>query len=862
MWTRCQRESRGDGEGLIFPPSVEDENSERITQKKEVWERVMAVRLREKMKGVKAGKETPMEEDSEEDLDTIAKALSEPHPERVEYEPWSMEDLGYKPRLEPVEEEPMPELKDADDLDFSSYIAAKVRLPKDGHTFANAKVIRRARDECGDLIGKHNQNPLLDTSVYEVRFDDGAEARHSANIIAENIYSQEDKDGVTVSYIQEIVDHKLDSTAVPKSEGTVEGHNGTPQKRKTTKGWSLLVELKNGTFEWVKLKDLKESHPIEVANYARDRGLMDEPAFAWWVPWTLNQVTRTLKAMKTRYHRTTSKFGIELPKTVKRALEIDKETGTTHWADALKKEMTTVGVAFEVLPDGSPKPTGRSFIKCHIVKAGSLKRKARLCADGSRLPEPAFNTYASVVSRESVRLAFLIAALNNLNILTADLEGAYLNAKPKERLYTKLGPEWGEREGLYAIIVRATYGISGSACAWRSTLSAVIEKHGFKMCRADNDVWMRPAVKATGDKFWECVLDNTDDLLVLSMKPQEILDRIDQHFKMKPGSVGAPTKCLGADIGQYTLSDGSVAWSMSSDSYVQASLDNVERWLQKRGDRLKTKAACVFPSSWKPELDVTDLLKDEDASYYQQIGVLSWMVELGRIDVFTEVSMLAAYSTAPRLGHFAAVLHLFAHLKAHKKSKLVFDPTKVDHDPHPTPDWADFYNSTEVIPADRPEERGKSIQTTCFVDSDHAGDEVSRRSRTGVLIFCNRAPIIFYSKKQGSIEGSSFGSQFSAMKTGVELVEGLRYKLRMTGVPLDRPTHIKADNMSVIHNCSKPASTLKKKSVSIAYHYCRERIAGGVCSVTYVNTLENLADMFTKSQPGIVRRRLVEQVLC
>ena len=99
------------------------------------------------------------------------------------------------------------------------------------------------------------------------------------------------------------------------------------------------------------------------------------------------------------------------------------------------------------------------------------------------------------------------------------------------------------------------------------------------------------------------------------------------------------------------------------------------------------------------------------------------------------------------------------------------------------------------------------------------------------------------------------------MKTGIELVEGLRYKLRMMGCPLDGPTHIKADNMSVIHNCSKPASTLKKKSVSIAYHYCRERIAGGVCSVTYVNTLENLADMFTKSQPGIARRRLVEQVL-
>ena len=99
------------------------------------------------------------------------------------------------------------------------------------------------------------------------------------------------------------------------------------------------------------------------------------------------------------------------------------------------------------------------------------------------------------------------------------------------------------------------------------------------------------------------------------------------------------------------------------------------------------------------------------------------------------------------------------------------------------------------------------------------------------------------------------------MKTAVELIEGLRYKLRMMGVPLDGPTYIKADNMSVIHNCSNPASQLKKKSNSITYHYVRERCAAGVCVVTYVPSQDNLADMLTKSQPGEVRKRLAEKVL-
>jgi hypothetical protein len=240
------------------------------------------------------------------------------------------------------------------------------------------------------------------------------------------------------------------------------------------------------------------------------------------------------------------------------------------------------------------------------------------------------------------------------------------------------------------------------------------------------------------------------------------------------------------------------------------------------------------------------------------------MVELGRLDICTEVSMLAAHSACPREGHLAAVIHLYAYLQRVPRSKLLFDPSKMNHQTLPDVDqgWIDMYGKVkELIPPDLPEPLGESVQTTCFVDSDHAGDLVTRRSRTGVLIYVNRAPIVFYSKKQGSIETSSYGSELAAMKTAIELVEGLRYKLMMMGVKLDGPTHVLADNMSVVHNVSNPSSQLKKKSNSVAFHYCRERVTMGVCAVTYVKTSENLADMLTKSQPGPVRRYLADQVL-
>ena len=86
-----------------------------------------------------------------------------------------------------------------------------------------------------------------------------------------------------------------------------------------------MVRWKDQTEEWIKLKDLKASSPVELAEYAERNELLHEPAFKWWEPFTLRRRNRILKAMKTRYHRITQKFGIELPKTVKRALEIDEK---------------------------------------------------------------------------------------------------------------------------------------------------------------------------------------------------------------------------------------------------------------------------------------------------------------------------------------------------------------------------------------------------------------------------------------------------------------------------------------------------------------------------------------------------------
>ena len=191
--------------------------------------------------------------------------------------------------------------------------------------------------------------------------------------------------------------------------------------------------------------------------------------------------------------------------------------------------------------------------------------------------------------------------------------------------------------------------------------------------------------------------------------------------------------------------------------------------------------------------------------------------------------MMASYCAVPQRGHLDAVLHVFACLNSHERSQLLFDDTYVRIPQEPRPDWTDFYPDTkEEMPPDMLEPRGREVQMIVFVDADHTGDTVSRRSRTGVLIYLNRSPILWYTKKQNSVVTSTFGSEFSALKVGIELTMAMRYKLQMMGVPIDGYAHVRADNNSVVNNTSSPKSQLKKKSNSIAYHFLQEACAADI----------------------------------
>ena len=163
----------------------------------------------------------------------------------------------------------------------------------------------------------------------------------------------------------------------------------------------------------------------------------------------------------------------------------------------------------------------------------------------------------------------------------------------------------------------------------------------------------------------------------------------------------------------------------------------------------------------------------------------------------------------------------------------------------------------EEIPDNVPRARGKGFVICLYVDADHAGNQVTRRSRTGFLVFCNSALIHWHSRKQTGVETSTFGSEFMAMKQGCEYIHGLHYKLRMMGIPVEGFTCVYGDNQSVLVNTSNSDSTLKKKSNSIAYHFVREGCAKDEWRTTYIKSEDNMSDMLTKP---LVRDKRVKHV--
>jgi hypothetical protein len=237
-------------------------------------------------------------------------------------------------------------------------------------------------------------------------------------------------------------------------------------------------------------------------------------------------------------------------------------------------------------------------------------------------------------------------------------------------------------------------------------------KIGYKPTKGDPDVWIRPAVKGDGYEYYEMLLEYVDDIFAISNIPMKTLNGIQEEFKFKNNEVKPLVMYLGAKL-EYQIFNGVKCWTMPSDKYVNAAIENIEKKLKSECRHLPRRADTPMSSSYRPEEDVSAELEGTDHTYFQElIGIFRWAIELGRINIMIEVPMLSTHLAMPRSGHLQQAIHIFAYLKVNSKKTLAQDPQHPVYDENqfsPVADWHDFYsNAKEQILDDSPPIKGKN----------------------------------------------------------------------------------------------------------------------------------------------------------
>jgi hypothetical protein len=629
---------------------------------------------------------------------------------------------------------------------------------------------------------------------------------------------------------------------------------------------------------WERFRTMKEDHPKLTATYMIENNVTRSERSdrnMQWARMTLRDIKRTTrriarlydffldendvvrkirraqkggnkKKKRQNYGKPVFMWGIQVPRNIKQAVEFDKQNGDSYWSDSIKSEVTALTDLecfefkdgdFECSDDYQKTTLTMIFSVKH-----DLRRKSRLVAGGHLVDALDLDIYSSTVKSISVKLLHVIAHKQDLRQLCGDCKNAYVNAFTNEKVYARAGPEFGELEGSIVIILKALYGLRSSSERWHAHFADTLRSLKFQPTRYDKDVWLR---LSENELHYEYVCTHSDDFMIVSKKPEMVMEALEKVYTIK--SKGPPDYYLGNDYKK----DSRGRWAIGCKRYLKEALARVETMFG-----VLTKKYVPLPAKDHPEMDTSAVLNDDEHRKFQMlIGMLNWIVSIGRFDIAHATSSLARFSSCPRKGHMDRALQVFGYLKRRSNRRIIVDSRDPIFEGGEDAFSKDFEKelasaypeAAEEVDRKIPDPLVDEMEITVFVDSDHAHDKVTRRSITGIFIFVGRTPVFYQSKRQGAIETSSYGAEFCAMRTATEETIAVRYMLRCLGVKVTHPTYMFGDNLGVVQNATMKDSLLKKKHVAIAYHKVRESAAAGIVHPMKIHTSDNYADLLTKS---------------
>ena len=489
-------------------------------------------------------------------------------------------------------------------------------------------------------------------------------------------------------------------------------------------------------------------------------------------------------------------------------------------------------------------------------------RKARLVAGGNVIKSPDCPLYSTVVKTESVRTIMTLAAKQKLQVITGDVGGAYLNAPCAELVWTHPLDENGlpiKDTEYVCVILRNLYGLKSGASSWWIHFASTLRDMGFSSSTADDNVWIKPRYKDQGKLCgYDYIIVHVDDFMILAKDAESYMAKLQKLYNIRHVTpiTESSTAYLGMDIRR--MPHGKRGFLISAHTYLTQALSMARTLFDYDiQDDLKGRNTVLDDHKHYDD-DSSDPLNEQfHKKYLQLVGMLNWISALGRVDITYATRKLARYNAAPRVAHWEAAKHVFGYLKKHPKLALPVDPTPLKSEPGVPIEVKNYDaeltlfkslypNSTEDHDPNAIPSLNTGMVLTLYVDATWASDS-NRHSITGYIIYFGSTPIAWYSGKQSQVEGSTYASEFCALRKAIEALRGSRYTLRSFGIEVDAPSVVYCDNRSVCSNVEIANSFLKKRHVGIAYHLCREAVAAGVARIQHIRTTHNRSDILTKT---------------
>ena len=494
-----------------------------------------------------------------------------------------------------------------------------------------------------------------------------------------------------------------------------------------------------------------------------------------------------------------------------------------QWKAAMDEEIGTLGKMGtwkmeELPPDRKTIGCKWVFAKKRDENGHVIKFKARLVAQGfSQKPGTDYNNdgmFAPVMRFETLRTLLAYAAVNNLKLRQFDVKSAYLHGTLNEIIFMNQPPGYNDNSGRVCLLIRSLYGLKQAGNVWNQELNRVLQKIKFGQLKSDYCCY----IKRVNDDF-TALLVWVDDFLSLSTleKLNDILEiDLQSHFEVK--SLGRPNLLLGMKV-----FIGLNLISLSQSHYIDS-------LLEKYG--LTDANPVATPMDPNVKLDIyegrDEIKPDGDTDgddpkitygYAQLIGSLMYLAIGTRPNIAYAVNRLAQFTSNPRPLHWTAVKRVFQYLKYTKNFALTYGGDD------------DTIRNTDL---------------NFFCDADWANDTSDRKSISGYVTIVAGGAVSWSSKKQQTVALSTAEAEYVAATHIAKQVLWHRTLFDELDFHHSSTSTIFTDNQAAISISHHPEFHSRTKHIDIAHHFLRDLISEGTVNTVYVNTRDNLADLFTK----------------